>query len=153
VGSPLSVWAIRVLVVDASVIVAACLGADGWAPFDGHDLVSPPLGLSESLSVLHEARWRGDLDPDAARAAAERLTDAPLAIRAVESPLRAWDVADKLGWAKTYDAEYIVLALMLGCELVTLDERLRRVAARLVPIIGPTEVSDQSGTSGGSVDD
>ena len=33
----------------------------------------------------------------------------------------AWRVADELGWAKTYDAEYVALARLLDCRLVTLD--------------------------------
>jgi hypothetical protein len=36
----------------------------------------------------------------------------------------------KLGWAKTYDADYPALAQRLGCLLVTLDMKLRRGAQR-----------------------
>jgi predicted nucleic acid-binding protein len=35
----------------------------------------------------------------------------------------AWRIADELGWAKTYDANYVALARLLGCKLVTLDAR------------------------------
>jgi len=49
-------------------------------------------------------------------------------------------VADRFGWAKTYDANYIALAQVLGCRLVTLDARLRRGTARLGFVIGPTEL-------------
>jgi len=52
----------------------------------------------------------------------------------------AWRVADELGWAKTYDAEYLALARLLRCRLLTLDGRLRRRAASLVEIVGPTEL-------------
>lgn len=44
------------------------------------------------------------------------------------------------GWAKTYDAEYVALAHLLGSRLLTLDARLRRTASRLVEILGPTEL-------------
>jgi predicted nucleic acid-binding protein len=132
-----------VLVVDASVIVAACLAADGWAPFEVNDLTTPPLGLSEACSVLHEARWREDLDAEEALAAVQRVFASPVTIQAVDDPLRAWRVADRLGWAKTYDAEYVALAQALDCGLVTLDERLRRGASKLVEIIGPSDLVRQ----------
>jgi predicted nucleic acid-binding protein len=71
---------------------------------------------------------------------AERLIAAPLVIRTLESALQAWVVADELGWARTYDAEYVALARSLECRLVTLDERLRRGAGRVVEVIGPADV-------------
>jgi predicted nucleic acid-binding protein len=52
----------------------------------------------------------------------------------------AWRIADELGWAKTYDAEYVALASLLDCRLVTVDGRLRRGADRLGFVVGPTEL-------------
>jgi predicted nucleic acid-binding protein len=52
----------------------------------------------------------------------------------------AWRIADELGWAKTYDAEYLALASLLDCRLVTVDGRLRRGADRLGFVFGPTEL-------------
>ncbi|MFN2521664.1 MAG: type II toxin-antitoxin system VapC family toxin, partial [Candidatus Limnocylindria bacterium] len=48
----------------------------------------------------------------------------------------AWRLADALGWAKTYDAEYLALAQLLGCRVVTLDGALQRGAARLDLVVG-----------------
>lgn len=62
----------------------------------------------------------------------ERLEDSP--VRMVNHPqlgLGAWDVADALGWAKTYDAEYLALARLIGCPLATLDRRVRGAGERL----------------------
>src|SRR5207302_4383210 len=54
---------------------------------------------------------------------------------------RAWDLANEMGWAKTYDAEYLALAQFLNCRFVTLDARLHRSAARLGFVVSPTELS------------
>jgi predicted nucleic acid-binding protein len=129
-----------VLVIDASVVVAACLAQEAWAPLQGEELVAPPIVLSEACSALHEARWRGELSEDVALIARERLAGAPVTVQALETPAWAWEVADELGWAKTYDAEYVALARLLGCRLLTVDERLQRGAGRLVTIIGPDEL-------------
>jgi predicted nucleic acid-binding protein len=52
----------------------------------------------------------------------------------------AWRLADVLGWAKTYDAEYVAMARLLGCRLVTLDARLRRGADRLGFVVSVEEL-------------
>ncbi len=52
----------------------------------------------------------------------------------------SWRIADELGWAKTCGAEYVALASLLGCRLVTVDGRLRRGADRLGFVVGPTEL-------------
>ncbi len=52
----------------------------------------------------------------------------------------AWDVADELGWAKTYDAQYVALAQLLKCRLVTIDERMLRGIARLKIAVRPREL-------------
>jgi predicted nucleic acid-binding protein len=48
----------------------------------------------------------------------------------------AWRIADSFGWSKTYDAEYLALALLLDAVLVTLDRRLQRAAERLGLVAG-----------------
>lgn len=53
---------------------------------------------------------------------------------------RAWTLADELGWAKTYDAEYVALAQILDIPLLTVDGRLARGVAHLVPVVGPADL-------------
>ena len=56
----------------------------------------------------------------------EVVARAPRELRA-----ESWRIADRLGWAKTYDAEYIALASILRCDLATLDAGMREGAERL----------------------
>jgi predicted nucleic acid-binding protein len=110
----------------------------------GGEFVAPELLWSEATSVLHEAAWRGRLGLDEAREALALLAAAPIAARrprALRS--RAWDLADRLGWAKTYDAEYCALADLLGCQLVTTDHRLRAAGERLGYVRTLAEAADE----------
>ena len=129
------------LVVDATVALSACAVEDGFDVLAGHELVAPPLLWSEARSALHELVWRREVDVRDADVTRHRLEHAPIARR---SPARlgqeAWRVATELGWAKTYDAEYVALALLLGARVVTLDARLRRGADRLAIVVGPQEL-------------
>ena len=45
----------------------------------------------------------------------------------------AWKYADELGWASTYDAEYVALTKLQGDALVALDEDLARRVEGVVP--------------------
>lgn len=119
-------------VVDANIAFKAVSAPDGFRPFDDAELVAPPLLWSETRSTLHVAVWRGVLDAEEARAANLALDSAPI----VERRHRrlghmAWEIADELGWAKTYDAEYLALASLLGAPIVTLDRRMVHAAERL----------------------
>lgn len=96
---------------------------------------------SEAVSVLHEALWRGAASSDLSEATRDRLFAGPISRN--EPPklyTEAWHVAEELGWAKTYDAEYVALARLLDCRLLTVDRRLHRGAGRLVEVIGPSDL-------------
>jgi len=123
------------LVVDASVIVQVSLAGGALGPLEGHDLIGPTLLASEVLSILSEMTHRGEVPEDQARVAVGRLGGLPIRYERPDGLAeRAWDVARSLGWAKTYDAEYVALALINEAPLFTIDERLRRGAGRLVPV-------------------
>lgn len=129
------------LVIDASVAVAASATPVGFARFQGIELVAPPLLWVEVTSALHASMWRGELDRPQAESILQRSHAAP--IKRVEPKAlqnEAWAPADEMGWAKSYDSNYVALARLLGCRCVTLDARLRRATARLGFVIGPTEV-------------
>jgi len=129
------------LVLDASVAVPACGSPRGFGFFGSEELVAPPLLWSESRSALHEAMWRREISRTQGERSLRALETAPVRVRTHRAlGRRAWEVASELGWAKTYDAEYVALAQILACQLVTLDGRLRRGADRLGFVVFPTEL-------------
>jgi len=135
-----------VLVVDASIAVELSLdtvGGDATSQLGGQELIGPPLLWSEVSSVVSEMAYRGEISERLASAALTRLTDGSLNI-AERRPegliLEAWRLAREMGWAKTYDAEYLALARLLGCRVVTLDLRLRRGADRLGLVVTPAQL-------------
>ena len=129
------------LVIDASVALSAALTRDGFARLAGQDLVAPPLLWSEVVSTLREHAWRQDISGQQAARSLDAFLAAPIRRHGPRRLAReAWWVAEELGWAKTYDAEYVALARLEGCRLLTRDERLRRGATRVVECIGPSEL-------------
>ena len=129
------------LVVDASYAVGACGIPGGFSLLRRDQLVAPPLMWSEVRSALHEAAWRGEIADDDAAEAQRRLLEAPVASRNPKQLGNASiTITDELGWAKTYDAEYLALARLLKCRVVTVDSRLKRGADRLGLVVLPSEL-------------
>ena len=123
------------LVVDESVVVPDCTTGRGFDYLRDRELVAPPLLWSEARSTLHEAAWRGAITRSVAAAAHERLQSAPIGRRDdPELGSRAWDIAEELGWGKTYDAEYVALTHLQADAFVTLDPDLARRVAGIVAV-------------------
>ena len=128
------------LVVDASLAFAECVSGAAFESYED-ELVAPPLLWAETRSALHEAAYRGEVPLAVATEANVRLARVPVKARAPRDVGElAWRIADDLGWAKTYDAEYLALAGILSCRLVTLDARLRKGADRLGYVVSPAEL-------------
>jgi indolepyruvate ferredoxin oxidoreductase alpha subunit len=118
-------------VVDASAVLH--LASSGIDVPGAHKLLAPTLLRSQTLSALHEAVQRGEIPGTVARDRLARIGRMPIRLLG-DAVLRrrAWDLADRLGWASTYDAEYVALTQLQADALVTLDEGLARSVEGIV---------------------
>jgi predicted nucleic acid-binding protein len=119
-------------VVDCSTVLHLA-GEELDVP-DEHELLAPTLLRSQTLSALHEAVRAGELELEIALERLERIGKLPIRLLG-DAVLRrnAWRFADQLGWAETYDAEYLALTKLQGDALVTLDPELARKVEGIVP--------------------
>jgi predicted nucleic acid-binding protein len=118
-------------VVDCGVVLR--LASDGIEVSGGHELLAPTLLRSQTLSALHEAVHAGTLAPDTARDQVARING--MRIRLLGDAVlrrRAWQIADQLGWAETYDAEYVALTLLQADAFVTLNRELAHAVGGVV---------------------
>ena len=118
-------------VVDAGAVLH--LATEEVEVSDVHEILAPTLLRSQTLSALHEAVQRGEIPADVARERLTRIGRMPIRLLG-DAVLRrrAWDLADRLGWASTYDAEYVALTQLQADALVTLDAELARSVEGIV---------------------
>jgi predicted nucleic acid-binding protein len=129
----------RRFVVDASAVLHLVRRGDPVTT--GHKLLAPTLLRSQTLSMLHEAVHRGELAADGAREQIARIGKMPIRLLG-DAVLRrrAWDLADQLGWASTYEAEYLALTQLQADAFVTMDAKLARKVSGVVPIASIDEL-------------
>jgi predicted nucleic acid-binding protein len=120
-------------VVDVGAVLQ--LVGEGIEVADEHELLAPTLLRSQALAELHEAVLRGELP---AAVALERLSAIRrLGIRLLGDAVlqrRAWELADELGWAETYTAEYLALTQLQADAFVTTDAELARSVEGVVQV-------------------
>ena len=118
-------------VVDCGVVLH--LASEGIEVPAEHGLLAPTLLRSQTLSALHEAVHRGEIPPDVGLDRLRRVSAMPIRLLG-DAVLRrrAWDLAERLGWATTYEAEYIALTQLQADAFVTLDTELARRAEGVV---------------------
>ena len=115
--------------------VALHLARHGVPVASEHQLVAPTLLRSQLLSALYQAVRRREMT----KADAERHLDyvRRLQIRLLGDRVLqavAWKIADQLGWADTFDAEYIALTKLQADALITLDPTVADAARGLVTL-------------------
>lgn len=124
-------------VIDASATLA--IAAEPFEIDGDIELYAPTFLRSETLSLLHEAVHRGSLDAAGGRERLDWITN-----WFVHRPVRllgdavlktqAWMVADRLDWPSTYAAEYVAMAILRRCPLVTLDPVLREQVTGVIEL-------------------
>jgi predicted nucleic acid-binding protein len=120
-------------VVDASAAVK--MAAEELVVSADHELLAPTLLRSQTLSLLHEAVHRGDLTAAVARERLQRIWRMPIRLLGdVVLRRSAWEVAERMGWAGTYTAEYVALTQLHAEALVTADAEVARSVEGVVPV-------------------
>lgn len=129
------------MVIDASAAVRAGLSQDGFARLVGFDLHAPQLLRSEATAALAQLCWRREITAELAVDGLRQVLDAPVQYHGSKDLYRAaLRLSRTFGWAKSYDAEYVVLAQLRREPLLTIDARLADRARAVVDVVGPADL-------------
>lgn len=102
-----------------------------------HRLLAPTLLRSQVLALCYDEVRRGELTRREANQQLDHIR--ALQIRLLGDRVLqglAWDMAQQLGWADTFVAEYLALTRLQADALVTTSAELARQARGLVPVVG-----------------
>lgn len=118
------------------MVVPAALASSWTGELAAESIAAPTLLWSEVAAALRQLEWRNEVDATMVDSALTWLSTAGITPHPSSALLvDARRIAVALGWAKTYDAEYVALAQDLDARLATLDARLLRTVGRIVPIM------------------
>jgi predicted nucleic acid-binding protein len=126
--------AVARFVIDSGATLELAEAAVDVSP--AKELYAPTLWRSETLSAMYEAVRRGELGDDEARVRLAYVN--ALKIRLLGDAVlrrRAWEIAHQLDLATTFEAEYVALAQLQKCTLVTTDAGLLKRVGDLVPTV------------------
>jgi len=98
-------------------------------------LLAPTLLRSQVLAILYAEVRRGDRSREDASRCLDHLR--ALSIRLLGDRVlqrRAWDLAERLGWADTFVAEYVALTQLQADALITTSDELAAAVAGVVHV-------------------
>jgi indolepyruvate ferredoxin oxidoreductase alpha subunit len=123
-------------VLDCQTLLRIAAGEVEVAP--EHNLLAPTLVRSQALSALYEAASRGQISSAEGIERVTRINSMRVRFLGDKVLQRtAWEVAEELGWATTYDAEFVALTQLQADAFVTSDGDLTRAVSGLVETATP----------------
>ena len=116
--------AVKVVVAEANSDKADAL-FEKWANEDRR-LIAPAFFDVETDSIIRQkTALRKELSVEDGEAAFEKLQALPIQQMSLPGQRRrAWEIAKDFGFPTVYDATYLALAQLRGCEFWTADEKL-----------------------------
>jgi predicted nucleic acid-binding protein len=108
-------------------------------------LIAPNLLHFEFINVIRKKTRSGHVTPGEAREAASQMFALPIRLLPGDSfasnglHFRALEIANEHDLPATYDAHYVALAEMYGCDLRTADRRLIRQLSGRLPYVRALE--------------
>jgi predicted nucleic acid-binding protein len=135
----------NVAVVDASLVTMWALLeplsarahalANEWSRA-GTRLIAPAFMLAEVTNAVYKRAWRGELPLDEVEEALELILALGIGLEeSADVHREALALAHGLRRPSTYDAHYLVLADLHGCEVWTGDERLYNAVGGQFPAL------------------
>lgn len=116
-------------------LTAIRLAREAVAIPDGHQLVAPNLLRSQAMSYLYRDVRRGALAEAEARPLLDRITTMRIRLLGDRvSRAVAWQIAERLDWDDTTNAEYVAVAKLQADVFITLDPDLAREVDGIVTI-------------------
>ncbi|MHC9292971.1 type II toxin-antitoxin system VapC family toxin [Mycobacterium sp. LTG2003] len=128
-----------VFVVDAPVAIDLAVRGATIPP--AHSLAAPTLMRSQALALVYESVRRGEIDEHTGRTVLDDIRG--LRIRLLGDRVmqhHAWQIAAKLNWPDTYQAEYIALTQLQADALATADKKFAAAARTFVKTVSPAEI-------------
>jgi predicted nucleic acid-binding protein len=96
-----------------------------WAS-NAIEMIAPPIFRPEMTSVIRKAVHLRFISADDGTVALQKTLNWPILITQDSNDLQrqAYDLATTFKRPRAYDAQYLAVAQMIGCEFWTADERL-----------------------------